>query len=85
MVPYQEHPQTYPLELKLSFDPKKDGGTQFPLVMGLAHGDSTADQVAHSLGAVNEMRAQTQNYYAHFFDTRMTAETPDRRVNEALR
>src|SRR4051812_7720523 len=29
-VPYQEHPQTYPLEFKLSFNPKRDRGLVFP-------------------------------------------------------
>src|SRR5579883_1230125 len=29
LVPYQEHPQTYPLELKLHFDPKQDAGEIF--------------------------------------------------------
>ncbi|MGH9655099.1 MAG: glycogen debranching protein, partial [Bryobacteraceae bacterium] len=33
MVPYQEHPQVYPLQLKLSFDPKRDRGLEFPLIM----------------------------------------------------
>ena len=84
-VPYQEHPQTYPLELKLSFDPKKDRGTMFPLVIGLVHGNSPAEQAARSLGALDEIRRQTQAYYARFFDTRLTAQTPDRRVNDALR
>ena len=29
MVPYQEHPQTYPLEFKLNFDPKPIVGLSF--------------------------------------------------------
>ncbi len=84
MVPYQEHPQTYPLELKLSFDPKKDTRKMYPLVMALAHGDKPAKERAGAVDQIGEIRAQTANYYEHFFDTRLTAETPDRRLNEAL-
>ncbi len=80
MVPYQEHPQTYPLEFKLQFDPKADHGLVFPLVMTLAR-DSIADLAA----SVAKAYAETQNYYAHFFDHRLIAQTPDPRINEALR
>ncbi len=85
LVPYQEHPQTYPLELKLSFDPKKDGGEVFPLVMVVARNQSPAAQVASSVPAIPQLYSQTQDYYSHFSDHQLRAETPDRRVNEALR
>lgn len=84
MVPYQEHPQTYPLELKLSFDPKRDHGTTFPLVMAVATGNSPDAQVEAALKAVPELYSQTQKYYSHFFDSRVIAETPDTHINEAL-
>ncbi|MDQ2840736.1 MAG: glycogen debranching protein [Acidobacteriota bacterium] len=84
-VPYQEHPQTYPLELKLSFDPKQDGGKVFPLVMALAQTDAPASQVAQTLAAIPEIYTTTQAYYNRFFDTRLTINTPDHRLNDALR
>ena len=84
MVPYQEHPQTYPLELKLSYDPKHDSGIIFPLVMAVAGQDSPADQVRAALAAVPQLYSQTQRYYSHFFDSRVTAETPSQDVNDAL-
>ncbi|HEY7211696.1 MAG TPA: glycogen debranching protein [Bryobacteraceae bacterium] len=82
LVPYQEHPQTYPLELKLHFDPKHDAGTLFPLTISLAHGGAPA---ALDESAARRLLAETENYYAHFFDTRLTSETPDTRLDEALR
>ncbi len=85
LVPYQEHPQTYPLELKLAFDPKKDHGQVFPLVMALAHNQSPSAQVTTSISVIQQLRAQTKGYYSHFSDQHLRAETPDRRVNEALR
>ncbi len=84
LVPYQEHPQTYPLELKLSYDPKRDSGSVYPLVVALASGNSPQAQAAAIDSAIPELYRQTQDYYAHFFDTRLTAETPDPHVNEAL-
>jgi glycogen debranching enzyme len=80
MVPYQEHPQTYPLELKLNFDPKKDRGFVFPLIMTL-----TPEHVAEMAESLPQAYAETQNYYAHFFDHRLVAETPDPRINDGLR
>jgi glycogen debranching enzyme len=84
LVPYQEHPQTYPLELKLSFDPKRDRGSIYPLTLGIRDESSPADQVSQIASALPQLYAETQNYYAHFFDRRLTAETPDHRLNEAL-
>ena len=83
LVPYQEHPQTYPLQLKLSFDPKNDQGKVFPLVMALA-GTSPAAQVDEILKAIPQLYSGTQEYYARFFESRLAAETPNRRIDEAL-
>jgi glycogen debranching enzyme len=84
MVPYQEHPQTYPLELKLSFDPKRDRGVVFPLLMAIAKGNSAIVQLAELNTALPRLYSQTEDYYRHFFDHRLTAETPDSKLNEAL-
>jgi Amylo-alpha-1,6-glucosidase len=85
MVPYQEHPQTYPLELKLSYDPKRDQGSIYPLMLGLIDtNDAAPNKVSEISAALPQIYAQTHDYYAHFFDHRLTIDTPDRRVNEAL-
>ena len=83
-VPYQEHPQTYPLEFKLSFDPKRDRGMVFPLVMAMTDGKTPVDQAARINADLPALYHQTQSYYRDFFARRLTAETPDRRLNEAL-
>jgi glycogen debranching enzyme len=80
MVPYQEHPQTYPLEFKLNFDPKTDRGLVFPLIM-----TTDRNRVSEMMASLPQSYAETQNYYAHFFDHRLTVETPDTRINEGLR
>src|SRR5581483_9686163 len=33
MAPYQERPQTYPLQLKLKYEPKRDRGSVYPLLL----------------------------------------------------
>jgi glycogen debranching enzyme len=86
VAPYQERPQTYPLELKLSFDPKTDSGLSFPLLMVL--GDrkvAPARQLADLNNRVSGICEKTQDYYAHFFDTRLTSDTPDPEFDRALR
>ncbi len=85
MVPYQEHPQTFPLELKLKFDPKHDRGLVFPLLMTLTTADHARERIAELAAALTQTYADTQSYYAHFFDQRLTVETPDQRVNDGLR
>jgi glycogen debranching enzyme len=83
-VPYQEHPQTYPLEFKLLFDPKRDRGVVFPLIMSIADGSVPVEQAAQIAASLPELYNKTRDYYTHFFARRLTIDTPNRRLNEAL-
>ena len=85
MVPYQEHPQTYPTEFRLTYDPKQDAGTVYPLVMAMADKQNAVDQAAALFAGVPAAQAKTQAYYQQFFDKRLTVETPDKRIDEALK
>ncbi len=80
MAPYQERPRTYPLELKLAFDPKTQAGRYFPLLMA---------NPAAGLTELNrswvEQYKQTADYYRHFFDRRLTVESPDAQFNLAMK
>uniref|UniRef100_Q02CJ9 Glycogen debranching enzyme-like protein n=1 Tax=Solibacter usitatus (strain Ellin6076) TaxID=234267 RepID=Q02CJ9_SOLUE len=86
LPPYQERPKTYPVELKLSFDPKTDSDLFFPLL--IVGGHPNVDP-AHDLAAFNaaipRQYAETESYWSHFFDTRLTVETPDPQFDRALR
>ena len=82
LPPYQERPHTYPTELKLAFDPKTDSGFFFPLIITL--GGEGAPRFAELNASVPELYERTRDYYAHFFDTRLWAETPDHDFNRAL-
>lgn len=86
LAPYQERPQSHPLELKLTFDPKRDAQLAFPLL--LVMGDRKTDfarRLAALDQAVPRLYAETEDYWAHYFDTHLTAETPDSRFDRALR
>jgi glycogen debranching enzyme len=91
LAPYQEKPKVYPLQLILEFDPKRDSGKYFPLTMAVGTTPETATKAAleKKLAAMTtgaeQLYAQTADYYAHFFDNKLTVETPDNRFDEALK
>src|SRR5262249_23929042 len=85
LPPYQERPRTYPLEFQLAFDPRSDGGRWFPLLMTLVpRGEEAAKLLQRMNDQIPEFYRRTEDYYAHFFDTRFTVETPDRDFDRAL-
>ena len=84
LVPYQEHPQTFPLELKLHFDPKQDRGLVFPLVYAMADGQNALEQASRLLAGVPALYENTRAYYRDFLAHHLSAETPDTRLNHAL-
>ncbi len=85
MAPYQERPQTYPVEFKLRFDPKVDSSRFYPLLMV----SGATKDCPSLLAALNEqvpaLYRSTHDYYTHFFDRRLTVETPDPRFDQAIR
>ncbi len=91
LAPYQEKPKVYPLQLILDFDPKRDAGKYFPLTMAVGTTPETATNAAltQRLAALNtgaqQLYRKTANYYAHFFDGKLTVETPDAWLNMALK
>ena len=91
LAPYQERPKNFPLQMILHYDPVRDSDKYFPLLMAQGSTKQTASpanlaamlstQAAH----LRELYRGTAAYYAHFFDTRVVAETPDPRLDQALR
>jgi hypothetical protein len=80
LAPYQERPHTWPLELRLSFDPKTQSKQFFPLLLA-----NSAKQLLDLNRTWITQYRETAEYYSHFFDRRLTAETPDPSLNLALR
>ena len=91
LAPFQEKPKTYPLQLILDFDPKRDSGKYFPLTMAVGTTPETATKAAleKKLAAMTtgakQLYEKTADYYAHFFDNKLTVETPDKQFDEALK
>ncbi len=93
LSPYQEHPRTLPMEFRLRFDPRVNAGQMFPLLCEVARNGerNTAPNLAalkHRLesraGSLTTIWAHTQEYYARFFDTRLSTHTPDPRLDQDL-
>ncbi len=91
LPPYQERPKLYPTQLVLHWDPKTDRGKAFPLLMAAGRTREAADfrHLEAALARQNReavtLYQQTADYYTHFFDTRMTADTPDAAFNDDFR
>ena len=91
LAPYQERPKDYPLQLVLHYDPTRDGDQYYPLLMAAGTTAATAtraaltQQLASAATNLRQLYEQTASYYKHFFDTRVIAETPDARFDQALR
>ena len=88
---YQERPKFYPTQLILHYDPKTDRGKAYPLLMAVGRTRQSAN-IRSLETALREQNTQamtlyrqTSEYYAHFFDTRMTVETPDATFNNDFR
>ncbi len=90
---YQEHPQTLPLQFLVRYDPAKDRGRLFPLLSTVSQPGEAISQaqvrmqqrLADQAAMLPELAQRIDFYYAHFFDKRLTVQTPDPRFDEALR
>jgi glycogen debranching enzyme len=75
-----------PLEFNLAYDPERDRTAAFPLLLALGRGhDDLGRELEKLNGRVPDLYSQTERYYAHFFDTRLTTETPDPDFDRAMR
>lgn len=90
LPPYQEAPESWPLQFILHFDPKRDAGKLYPLLIQFANssaattkeafGKSLAD-LGSSAGAI---RAANHEYYGKFVAQHTAIETPDTQLDEAF-
>lgn len=91
LAPYQERPKFYQTQFILHYNPKTDRGKAYPLLMALGRTHEAASKASLE-AALREENAQalaryrqTADYYAHFFDTRTTIDTPDTAFNDDFR
>jgi len=90
MAPYQERPQVHPLELRLHYDPKRDGNKFFPLLMavGTTGESSSTASLRHALETLNASVASTYAAHAESYRKLLaettSIETPDKALNQAF-
>jgi glycogen debranching enzyme len=90
LAPYQERPQTYPLEFVLNFDPTSDSDKIFPLLLVTAD-TKTASTTAALEEKLHAMESSfvslfhdNQNYYQNFLREHLSIKTPDEEFNQAF-
>ena len=87
LPPYQERPQTHPLELRLHVDPKTDRNKSFPLLMAMGQTTATASNsaLAAKLADLNDhlptLYAAHANRYRQQENTLTEIVTPDLGLN----
>ncbi len=89
-APYQERPKEYPTQFVVRFDPKRDAGVVYPLLMTMGEGKEattealharlmTADRGLAAAAAANRAR------YDSLLAGATAIETPDKQLDEAFR
>lgn len=90
MTPYQERPQFYPLELKLHYEPKRDGRRYFPLLMAVGRSTETASnamleaKIERLHGSIAKLYAVHADAYERTEKTATSIRTPDATFNHAF-
>ncbi|HEX5236586.1 MAG TPA: hypothetical protein VFW25_14800 [Silvibacterium sp.] len=88
LAPYQEKPKFYPLQLKLHYDPKRDGSRYFPLLMAVGRDVEAATNATLEAKLKRLNAALPGTYAAHAAEyARMGNEltsirTPDRKFDD---
>ena len=88
LAPYQERPQSHPVELKVHIDPLRDRGRLFPLLMAV--GTSTATATNEALGeTLQQLNAGIatawqahEDEYRKLLADSVSIETPDPSLND---
>ena len=95
--PYQERPLTTPMQFRFHYDPAHDDTSFFPLLCAVsaANPSDTAtgsdarkqllDRLINENAKIADRYHATADFFAHFFDTRLTVATPDPQFDDAVR
>jgi hypothetical protein len=90
LPPYQERPQTYPLEFVLHFDPASDSNKLFPLLSVTADGapsKTTAAALGEKLRVLEDSFVnlfQGNRTYYHNLGEHLSIKTPDKKFDQAF-
>ncbi len=91
MAPYQEKPRVHPLELRLHYDPKRDGSRFFPLLMAVGRSPETSTnavlqaKLQQLASTLPQLYAAHASRYASLAQNLTSVETPDAAFNDEFR
>jgi glycogen debranching enzyme len=90
LAPYQERPQVHPVELKVHYDPARDQGRLYPMLMAVGTSASTATSgalgvtLAQLSAGIPELYKAHAESYKRLLANSVAIETPDKALNEAF-
>ena len=94
LPPYQERPQTRPLQFRVRYEPARDASRLFPLLSVVAQpGERNSPAAFAALrtrliaqaGSLAETSREIDAYYAEFLRTHLAVHTPDASFDRAMR
>ena len=85
LAPYQERPKFHPVELRVHFDPARDSGMFFPLLLAMGAGtDALAKQLRDLNAAIPDLYRATQSHYEGLLRSSLRVSSPDPHFDQAL-
>jgi glycogen debranching enzyme len=90
LAPYQERPETHPVELKLHIEPARDRGRLFPLLMaaGMSPASASGAALGMTLERLNErigaLYQANSEFYRKLLADSTAIDTPDKALNDAF-
>jgi glycogen debranching enzyme len=90
LAPYQERPQVHPVELKVHYDPARDQGQLYPMLMAVGTSASTATSaalgttMAQLSSGIPELYKAHAESYKQLLANSVAIETPDKALDEAF-
>ncbi len=90
LAPYQERPQVHPVELKVHYEPARDQGRLYPMLMAVGTSASTAtnaslgETMAQLSAGIPDLYKAHAESYKQLLANSVAIETPDKALNEAF-
>ena len=90
LAPYQERPKQYPTQFVLRWDPKRDAGKVFPLLLAMGEGKDATVQALHARlmaadSGLAAAAAANRVRYDALLGRTTALESPDKQLDEAFR
>jgi glycogen debranching enzyme len=90
LPPYQERPDSWPLQFVLHYDPERDVGRSYPLLIGFGNSSAATTKeafdrsLADTASNVDAICAANRDYYRNFLAQHTAIETSDGQLDAAF-